>query len=189
MLIAVSLQPCSHCSSKSANEYEWANPAIVVAADHASSALYNFIIPLRAHYRPIHELNPIVLLLEQMSGLETYCLQSMSHSSDPTTLFSTQSLRFLTCIGCAEEYQSKRMVEKQNCNESGERFHFFFSLNNLLRSGICQADHLVLVKEGFASDEEHLADCNTIVTVQTIHRYIITLFCQKFDRQAILLDT
>uniref|UniRef100_A0A914WNF0 Calcium-activated potassium channel BK alpha subunit domain-containing protein n=1 Tax=Plectus sambesii TaxID=2011161 RepID=A0A914WNF0_9BILA len=59
-------QPCSHCTWKTANEYNWANPAIIVAADHASSALYNFIIPLRAHYRPIHELYPIVLLLEQI---------------------------------------------------------------------------------------------------------------------------
>uniref|UniRef100_A0A914XP95 RCK N-terminal domain-containing protein n=1 Tax=Plectus sambesii TaxID=2011161 RepID=A0A914XP95_9BILA len=49
------------------------------------------------------------------------------------------------------------------------------NLDNLLRSGVCLADHLVLVKEGYTSDEEHLADCNTIVTVQTIHRLFPSL--------------
>lgn len=48
--------------------------------------------------------------------------------------------------------------------------NYSFSLDNLLRAGVCVADHVVLVRDGFTAAEEHLADCNTIVTVQTIHR-------------------
>ncbi|VDM95774.1 unnamed protein product, partial [Thelazia callipaeda] len=55
---------CEHCCYRTANEYNWKNPAIIVAADRACSGLYNLIIPLRAYYRPVHELQPIILLLE-----------------------------------------------------------------------------------------------------------------------------
>ncbi|KAJ1352345.1 hypothetical protein KIN20_008663 [Parelaphostrongylus tenuis] len=55
---------CAHCSYTSAYEYNWTNKPIILAADKTSSGMYNLIIPLRAYYRPIHELHPIVLLLE-----------------------------------------------------------------------------------------------------------------------------
>ncbi|VDN58405.1 unnamed protein product [Dracunculus medinensis] len=55
---------CKHCHFRTANEYNWSNPAIIVAADRTSSGLYNFIVPHRAYYRPVHQLQPIILLLE-----------------------------------------------------------------------------------------------------------------------------
>lgn len=58
-------QPCAHCSYSHAKEYNWKNRAVIVAADHASNGLYNFIVPLRSHARPRGSLNPIVLLLEE----------------------------------------------------------------------------------------------------------------------------
>ncbi|VDK73071.1 unnamed protein product [Cylicostephanus goldi] len=72
------LQPCEHCPYTSAYEYQWMNKPIILAADRTSNGMYNLIIPLRysirvlqytgrtkrAYYRPVHELHPIVLLLE-----------------------------------------------------------------------------------------------------------------------------
>ncbi|EJD75354.1 CBR-SLO-2 protein [Loa loa] len=55
---------CEHCRFRTANEYHWNSPAVIVAADQTCSGLYNLIIPLRAYYRPVHELQPIIFLLE-----------------------------------------------------------------------------------------------------------------------------
>uniref|UniRef100_A0A915Q1A4 Calcium-activated potassium channel BK alpha subunit domain-containing protein n=1 Tax=Setaria digitata TaxID=48799 RepID=A0A915Q1A4_9BILA len=55
---------CDHCRFRTANEYQWNNPALIVAADQTCSGLYNLIVPLRAYYRPVHELQPIIFLLE-----------------------------------------------------------------------------------------------------------------------------
>lgn len=60
---------CEHCTFSQAREYDWRNRAIILVAENASNGLYNFIIPLRAHYRLAHELSPIVLLLEQKPEL------------------------------------------------------------------------------------------------------------------------
>lgn len=46
----------------------------------------------------------------------------------------------------------------------------FLSLDNLLKAGVCLAEHVIVVQEGAKSLEEHLADCSTIITVQKIHR-------------------
>ncbi|XP_046570443.1 potassium channel subfamily T member 2-like [Haliotis rubra] len=70
------MQACDHCDAKSCKEYNWPNPAVIVAADYASNGLYNFIVPLRSHARPKKSLSPIVLLLEtepEPSFLETIC--------------------------------------------------------------------------------------------------------------------
>ncbi|TKR80078.1 hypothetical protein L596_014208 [Steinernema carpocapsae] len=61
-------QPCRHCNFLTASQYNWKNPAVIVAVDKTSSGLYNLFIPLRAYYRPIHELQPIILLLELDEG-------------------------------------------------------------------------------------------------------------------------
>uniref|UniRef100_A0A915HPL4 Calcium-activated potassium channel BK alpha subunit domain-containing protein n=1 Tax=Romanomermis culicivorax TaxID=13658 RepID=A0A915HPL4_ROMCU len=61
---------CAHCPNVRADQYRWRNPAIILAADHASNGLYNFIIPLRAHYRNSHKLHPIILLLEEPPPLD-----------------------------------------------------------------------------------------------------------------------
>ncbi|KAK7078233.1 potassium channel, subfamily T, member 2 [Halocaridina rubra] len=58
-------QVCEHCSYRSAKEYNWQNRAVILAADFASNGIYNFVIPLRAHFRQKTSLNPIILLLER----------------------------------------------------------------------------------------------------------------------------
>jgi hypothetical protein len=60
-----SAQVCEHCSYRNAKEYQWQNKTIILAADYASNGIYNFIIPLRAHFRSKTSLNPIILLLER----------------------------------------------------------------------------------------------------------------------------
>ena len=59
------MKVCEHCSHRSAKEYNWTNKVIILAADYASTGIYNFVIPLRAHFRTKSTLNPIVLLLER----------------------------------------------------------------------------------------------------------------------------
>lgn len=58
-------QVCEHCSYRNANDYNWQNGTIILAADYASNGIYNFIIPLRAHFHTKTTLNPIIILLER----------------------------------------------------------------------------------------------------------------------------
>ncbi|XP_035797629.1 potassium channel subfamily T member 1-like isoform X15 [Amphiprion ocellaris] len=55
---------CTHNSFEDAKAYGFKNKLIIVSAETAGNGLYNFIVPLRAYYRPRKELNPIVLLLD-----------------------------------------------------------------------------------------------------------------------------
>ncbi|XP_061589282.1 potassium channel subfamily T member 2 [Cololabis saira] len=57
-------QGCGHNSFEDAKAYGFKNKLIIVSAETAGNGLYNFIVPLRAYYRPRKELNPIVLLLD-----------------------------------------------------------------------------------------------------------------------------
>ncbi|XP_046871277.1 potassium channel subfamily T member 1-like [Hypomesus transpacificus] len=55
---------CKHNSFEDAKAYGFKNKLIIVSAETAGNGLYNFIVPLRAYYRPRKELNPLVLLLD-----------------------------------------------------------------------------------------------------------------------------
>ncbi|XP_046901855.1 LOW QUALITY PROTEIN: potassium channel subfamily T member 1 [Hypomesus transpacificus] len=57
-------QGCRHNSFEDAKAYGFKNKLIIVSAETAGNGLYNFVVPLRAYYRPRKELNPIVLLLD-----------------------------------------------------------------------------------------------------------------------------
>ncbi|XP_051788459.1 potassium channel subfamily T member 2 isoform X2 [Erpetoichthys calabaricus] len=67
---------CQHNCFEDAKAYGFRNKLIIVAAETAGNGLYNFIVPLRAYYRPKKELNPIVLLLDnppEIHFLEAIC--------------------------------------------------------------------------------------------------------------------
>ncbi|TNN70354.1 Potassium channel subfamily T member 2 [Liparis tanakae] len=67
---------CPHTVFEDARSYGFKNKLIIVSAESAGNGLYNFIVPLRAYYRPRKELNPIVLLLESIPEadfLEAIC--------------------------------------------------------------------------------------------------------------------
>uniref|UniRef100_T1JA22 RCK N-terminal domain-containing protein n=1 Tax=Strigamia maritima TaxID=126957 RepID=T1JA22_STRMM len=55
---------CEHCSFVNAQQYHWPNREIILVAEQATSGIYNFIVPLRAHYLSKASLQPIILLLE-----------------------------------------------------------------------------------------------------------------------------
>ncbi|XP_015211019.2 potassium channel subfamily T member 2 isoform X1 [Lepisosteus oculatus] len=55
---------CQHNYYEDAKAYGFKNKLIIVSAETAGNGLYNFIVPLRAYYRPKKELNPIVVLLD-----------------------------------------------------------------------------------------------------------------------------
>ncbi|XP_078506411.1 potassium channel subfamily T member 2-like, partial [Lissotriton helveticus] len=67
---------CHHFPFEDARAYRFKNKLIIVSAERAGNGLYNFIVPLRAYYRPKKEVNPIVLLLEntpEAHFLEAIC--------------------------------------------------------------------------------------------------------------------
>ncbi|XP_063282597.1 potassium channel subfamily T member 2 isoform X1 [Pelobates fuscus] len=67
---------CQHNYFEDAKAYGFKNKIIIVAAETAGNGLYNFIVPLRAYYRPKRELNPIILLLDNqpdMHFLDAIC--------------------------------------------------------------------------------------------------------------------
>uniref|UniRef100_A0A672LWK1 Potassium channel subfamily T member 2-like n=1 Tax=Sinocyclocheilus grahami TaxID=75366 RepID=A0A672LWK1_SINGR len=67
---------CHHMPYEDARSYGFKNKLIIVSAESAGNGIYNFIVPLRAYYRPRKELNPIVLLLENVPEtdfLEAIC--------------------------------------------------------------------------------------------------------------------
>ncbi|KAL1279792.1 hypothetical protein QQF64_014392 [Cirrhinus molitorella] len=67
---------CNHKDEEDIKAYGLKNKLIIVSAETTGNGLYNFILPLRASYRPENELCPIVLLLEQKPDaefLETVC--------------------------------------------------------------------------------------------------------------------
>ena len=64
VLSVSTMQGCTHSSFEDAKAYGFKNKLIIVSAETAGNGLYNFIVPLRAYYRPRKELNPIVLLLD-----------------------------------------------------------------------------------------------------------------------------
>ncbi|XP_069793948.1 potassium channel subfamily T member 2 isoform X5 [Narcine bancroftii] len=55
---------CQHNCNEDAKAYGFRNKLIIVSAETAGNGLYNFIVPLRAYYRPKKELSPIILLLD-----------------------------------------------------------------------------------------------------------------------------
>ncbi|CAL1536466.1 unnamed protein product [Lymnaea stagnalis] len=56
---------CAHCKYKNANDERWHHQLIILAAEHATSGIFNFIVPLRSSFIGINGLSPIVLLLEE----------------------------------------------------------------------------------------------------------------------------
>uniref|UniRef100_A0AAF5CZ71 Potassium channel domain-containing protein n=1 Tax=Strongyloides stercoralis TaxID=6248 RepID=A0AAF5CZ71_STRER len=135
-------EPCKHCNFRTAIEYNFPSKAIIVAVDKTSSGLYNLIIPLRAYYRPVEKLNPIILLLE------------LKDTQTPNPAF-LDAISWFPMI-----YWMHGKIS---------------NLENLLKAGVCNANSIIVIKEGSTNVEEHLADCSTIITVQKIHRMFPSL--------------
>ncbi|RWS09666.1 potassium channel subfamily T member 2-like protein, partial [Dinothrombium tinctorium] len=126
---------CEHCPFNNAKEYKWSNRCIILAADFASNAIYNFIVPLRAYFHSPQALQPIILLLERRPN---------SAFIDAISWFPM----VYWMMGCIDD------------------------LDDLIKAGINIADSVVVVnKESTNSaEEDYLADCNTIVAVQSMFK-------------------
>ncbi|GIY65892.1 potassium channel subfamily T member 2, partial [Caerostris darwini] len=128
-------QVCDHCTYRTAKNYNWPNRCIILAADYASNGIYNFIVPLRAHFHSPQTLRPIVLLLEK--------------KPHPAFLDAISWFPLVYwMLGSIDD------------------------LDDLLRAGINLADSVVVVNKesSNSAEEDYLADCNTIVAVQTMFK-------------------
>lgn len=128
-------RPCEHCPHKNARNYNWQNRCIILASDFASNGIYNFLVPLRAHFHNPNDLRPIVLLLERK----------------PSTQF-IDAISWFPMV-----YWMPGLID---------------SLDDLIKAGINLAHSVVVTnKESTNSvEEDYLADCNTIVAVQTMFK-------------------
>ncbi|CAG5135574.1 unnamed protein product, partial [Candidula unifasciata] len=68
---------CEHCSYKNANDKRWDNQLIILVAEHASSGMFHFIVPLRSSAIGVNGLSPIILLLEEAP--DYLFLESLAH--------------------------------------------------------------------------------------------------------------
>lgn len=105
-----------------------------MSAESAGNGLYNFIVPLRAYYRPRKELNPIVLLLESM--WEPF------HCSDAVAVVGNSSsdrsrLRSKVAHDCSCELQIKvshrgKIVSSLNSTWRGKKGGLFKVTENMI---------------------------------------------------------
>ncbi|BFZ24172.1 hypothetical protein BsWGS_27211 [Bradybaena similaris] len=68
---------CEHCSYKNVNDKRWDNQLIILIAEHASSGMFHFIVPLRSSAIGVNGLSPIILLLEEAP--DYLFLESLAH--------------------------------------------------------------------------------------------------------------
>ncbi|XP_023375875.1 potassium channel subfamily T member 2 [Pteropus vampyrus] len=152
---------CQHNYYEDAKAYGFKNKLIIVAAETAGNGLYNFIVPLRAYYRPKKELNPIVLLLDNPLDDLLRCGVTFAANMVVVDKESTMSAE--------EDYMAdaKTIVNVQT----------LFSLDDLLRCGVTFAANMVVVdKEStMSAEEDYMADAKTIVNVQTLFRLFSSL--------------
>ncbi|RXN03936.1 potassium channel subfamily T member 2-like protein [Labeo rohita] len=141
---------CHHMPYEDARSYGFKNKLIIVSAESAGNGLYNFIVPLRAYYRPRKELNPIVLLLENVHHL--------TFSTSLSVLFARPEADFLEAI-CWFPMVFYTVGSIDN-------------LDSLLRCGVTFADTMVVVdkESSMIAEEDYMADAKTIVNVQTLFR-------------------
>lgn len=128
---------CEHGTYRNVKDYQWQNKTIILAADQVSNGIYNFIIPLRAHFKSKTSLNPIILLLERRPEFE-----------------------FLDAISYFPwVYWMQGSIDR---------------LDDLLRGGITLAENVVVVNKELSNsaEEDSLSDCNTIVAVQNMFKYV-----------------
>ncbi|KAM4578510.1 potassium channel subfamily T member 1 isoform 5-T5 [Fundulus diaphanus] len=108
---------CTHNSFEDAKAYGFKNKLIIVSAEMAGNGLYNFIVPLRAYYRPRKELNPIVLLLDYPPDnhfLEAICCFPMVHFM-PGTIDNLDNL-----LQCGIIYADNLVVVDKESTMSAE---------------------------------------------------------------------
>ncbi|RXG51745.1 Potassium channel subfamily T member 2 [Armadillidium vulgare] len=148
-------QVCEHCSYRSAKEYNWQNRAVILAADFASNGIYNFII----HYELISEHHQDSRFL---NFSEQYNRRVGSKTSlNPIILLLERRPDFAFLDAISWFPLVYWMLGSIDC------------LDDLLRAGINLSENVVVVNKELSNsaEEDTLADCNTIVAVQTMFKF------------------
>ncbi|XP_060088352.1 potassium channel subfamily T member 2 isoform X5 [Heteronotia binoei] len=109
---------CQHNYYEDAKAYGFKNKIIIVAAETAGNGLYNFIVPLRAYYRPKKELNPIVLLLDNPLFSSLSIITELTHPANMRFM----QFRAKDCYSLALSKLEKKEREK------GSNLAFMFRL-------------------------------------------------------------
>ncbi|XP_064003226.1 potassium channel subfamily T member 2 isoform X4 [Pogoniulus pusillus] len=109
---------CQHNYYEDAKAYGFKNKLIIVAAETAGNGLYNFIVPLRAYYRPKKELNPIVLLLDNPLFSSLSIITELTHPANMRFM----QFRAKDCYSLALSKLEKKEREK------GSNLAFMFRL-------------------------------------------------------------
>uniref|UniRef100_A0A8D0MVQ5 RCK N-terminal domain-containing protein n=1 Tax=Sus scrofa TaxID=9823 RepID=A0A8D0MVQ5_PIG len=109
---------CKHNSYEDAKAYGFKNKLIIVSAETAGNGLYNFIMPLRAYYRPRRELNPIVLLLDNKLFPSLSITTELTHPSN---------MRFMQFRAKDSYSLALSKLEKRE-RENGSNLAFMFRL-------------------------------------------------------------
>ncbi|RXM31258.1 hypothetical protein EOD39_7174 [Acipenser ruthenus] len=73
---------CQHNYYEDAKSYGFKNKLIIVSAETVGNGLYNFIVPLRAYYRPKTELNTIVVLLDNPLFSSLSIITELTHPAN-----------------------------------------------------------------------------------------------------------
>ncbi|EPY74039.1 potassium channel subfamily T member 2, partial [Camelus ferus] len=134
---------CQHNYYEDAKAYGFKNKLIIVAAETAGNGLYNFIVPLRAYYRPKKELNPIVLLLDNPCGVtfaanmvvvdkESTMSAEEDYMADAKTIVNVQTLfrAELTSWPGSDQHKPEdaEKAESAKERERGSNLAFMFRL-------------------------------------------------------------
>ncbi|XP_023364476.1 potassium channel subfamily T member 2 isoform X2 [Otolemur garnettii] len=137
---------CQHNYYEDAKAYGFKNKLIIVAAETAGNGLYNFIVPLRAYYRPKKELNPIVLLLDNPLAIKSLPQNIAPDSSEIFFLdysWGSWTQGFDDLLKCGVTFAANMVVVDKESTMSAE--------------------------------EDYMADAKTIVNVQTLFRLFSSL--------------
>uniref|UniRef100_A0A8C5AF48 RCK N-terminal domain-containing protein n=1 Tax=Gadus morhua TaxID=8049 RepID=A0A8C5AF48_GADMO len=154
-------QGCGHNAFEDAKAYGFENKVIIVSAETAGNGLYNFIVPLRAYYRP-HTIT------------DTHSC-ALHHTRNTCYLF----VCFVSCCMCCTSSSPEKHFLEAIC--SFPMVYYMAgtidNLDSLLQCGILYADNLVVVdKEStMSAEEDYMADAKTIVNVQTMFRLFPSL--------------
>nr|XP_026694653.1 potassium channel subfamily T member 2 isoform X1 [Ciona intestinalis] len=143
-------RPCEHCRHTSALHYKWSTAPIIITAEFAAQSLFNVLIPLRAHYRPIGSIHPVVLLLEHSP--ENAFLNAIS--CFPMTYYM---------LGNMNGYGSTRR-SYHSCRQT--------TLDSLLNAGVTEAHSVIIIdrETSMYAEEAYMADSRQLVATQTMFR-------------------
>uniref|UniRef100_A0A914CMS7 Uncharacterized protein n=2 Tax=Acrobeloides nanus TaxID=290746 RepID=A0A914CMS7_9BILA len=137
-------ESCEHCPYTTAREYNWKNSAIIVAVDQSS--------------RNVRRGSP---------GIFNLILPLRSYFRSP------HELRPIVLLLNTKEHHAPNSVFLDIMASFPLIYWMrgnFSNVDDLLRAGICQSEHMVMARESATYHQEYLDDCDSVINAQIIHR-------------------